>query len=60
MNFSSYVPLTAETYWQVNMKSMTIDGTDVCGSSSGCKAVIDSGTSLITGPTGKNKLLFWR
>ena len=46
-----YVPLTAETYWQVNMEDVLLDGSslDWCPNRD-CQALIDTGTSLITGP----------
>jgi len=44
----TYVPLTAETYWQISMESLKYgDDTMV---SSPVKAIVDSGTSLLTGP----------
>jgi len=43
------VPLTSETYWQVSLDAMTFGGKPVISSSQ--KAIIDSGTSLLAGPT---------
>ncbi|NXD16633.1 PEPA protein, partial [Nothocercus nigrocapillus] len=46
----SWIPLSAETYWQITMDSVTIsDETIACAS--GCQAIIDTGTSLLAGPT---------
>jgi len=42
-----FVNLTHETYWQVEMSSMTISGSSV---TSVTKAVIDTGTSTLAGP----------
>mmetsp|Transcript_35651 Transcript_35651/g.42952 ORF Transcript_35651/g.42952 Transcript_35651/m.42952 type:complete len:404 (+) Transcript_35651:65-1276(+) len=44
----SYVPLTAETYWQ-----FTVDSVDIGSTNFGAKvqAIADSGTSLLAGPT---------
>merc|ERR1712203_566225 len=44
----SYVPLTSETYWQVALDGVTLGSDSV---SSTQKAIVDSGTSLLAGPT---------
>lgn len=43
-----YVPLIAETYWEVQLEGVTVSGEQVVGAS---KAIVDSGTSAIAGPT---------
>merc|ERR1719333_1479520 len=43
------VPLTSETYWEVSLDAMTFGGKPVISSAQ--KAIIDSGTSLLAGPT---------
>jgi len=43
------VPLISETYWEVSLDSMTFDGNPVISSAQ--KAIIDSGTSLLAGPS---------
>merc|ERR1712050_807754 len=43
------VPLTSETYWEVSLDAMSFGGQPVISSSQ--KAIIDSGTSLLAGPT---------
>jgi hypothetical protein len=44
---SRYVPLSSETYWQIKIDSLTIGS-----ASSNCtNAVLDTGTSLLAGPT---------
>ena len=48
-NFTS-VPLTNETYWEFKMDGIKI-GTDDSHCKGGCKAIADSGTSLLAGPT---------
>jgi len=45
-----YVPLTHENYWQIHMDGVIFEYRNVCGAE-GCKAIVDSGTSLIAGPT---------
>jgi saccharopepsin len=42
------VPLISETYWEVSLDSMTFGGSSVVTNQ---KAIIDSGTSLLAGPT---------
>lgn len=51
----TWVPLSRQTYWEIIMDKMTVGSTSVC--SGNCKAIVDSGTSLITGPTESIKTL---
>jgi len=44
----SYVPVTSETYWMVDLTSISINGQSLV---SGSRCIIDSGTSLIVGPS---------
>jgi len=48
----SYVPLTEETYWQFQVADILYGGASqgYCPTG-GCKAIADTGTSLIAGPT---------
>jgi hypothetical protein len=50
----SYVPVASQTYWQIGLNGVLVNGQDY-GSCSGwfssCKAIVDTGTSLILGPT---------
>ncbi|KAL4658665.1 pepsin A-like [Arapaima gigas] len=46
----SWIPLSSETYWQISMDSVTINGNTVA-CSGGCQAIVDTGTSLIVGPS---------
>jgi cathepsin D len=48
----SYVPLISETYWQFQMSSVDVGGT-ATGCVNGCKAIADTGTSLLAGPTAE-------
>jgi len=43
-----YVPLSSATYWEVKLDGLKVDGV-VYGA--GDKAIMDSGTSILTGPT---------
>lgn len=53
----TYVALNAETYWQVNLKGLSVGGKSVFGRLHTSKAIIDSGTSLLAGPTGDVKAI---
>jgi hypothetical protein len=44
----TYVPLSSEDYWSVKLDGLTVDGSAI-GSTK--KAIVDSGTSLLAGPT---------
>ncbi|KAL7884966.1 hypothetical protein AOLI_G00077360 [Acnodon oligacanthus] len=45
-----WIPLSSESYYQITMESVTING-EVVGCSGGCQAIVDTGTSLIIGPS---------
>lgn len=45
-----WVPLTHETYYEFDMASMSVGGTNFCDSPP-CNAIADTGTSLMAGPT---------
>ncbi|KMZ73966.1 putative Aspartic proteinase [Zostera marina] len=46
----TFVPVTRKAYWQIDMDDVLIEKrSGFC--SDGCSAIVDSGTSLITGPS---------
>uniref|UniRef100_A0A8C4QXI5 Peptidase A1 domain-containing protein n=1 Tax=Eptatretus burgeri TaxID=7764 RepID=A0A8C4QXI5_EPTBU len=44
-----YMKLTRKEYWQIHMESLTVGQMMLCRS--GCEAIVDTGTSMITGPS---------
>ncbi|XP_014735201.1 PREDICTED: cathepsin E-A-like [Sturnus vulgaris] len=51
-----WVPVTEKSYWQIHMNNIKIQGR-VAFCSHGCEAIVDSGTSLITGPSSQIRRL---
>ncbi|XP_072529317.1 nothepsin [Salminus brasiliensis] len=49
----NWIPVTVKGYWQIKMDVLKVQGTPAfChGDASGCQAIVDTGTSLLTGPT---------
>mmetsp|Transcript_76331 Transcript_76331/g.171225 ORF Transcript_76331/g.171225 Transcript_76331/m.171225 type:complete len:396 (-) Transcript_76331:125-1312(-) len=45
-----YIPLNAETYWQVHLNNLKVNGKKIGGLFKTQNAFVDSGTSLLTGP----------
>ncbi|KAM9223716.1 LOW QUALITY PROTEIN: pepsin A-like [Leptosomus discolor] len=45
----SWIPLSAETYWQISMESVTL-GDQPIACTQGCQAIVDTGTSLLVVP----------
>ncbi|XP_011813101.1 PREDICTED: cathepsin E isoform X1 [Colobus angolensis palliatus] len=52
----NWVPVTKQGYWQIALDNIQVGGT-VMFCSEGCQAIVDTGTSLITGPPNKIKQL---
>ncbi len=49
----TYAPVVSQSYWLINMNDFAIGGSSTgdCSDSTPCPAVIDTGTSLIAGPS---------
>ncbi|XP_063067532.1 nothepsin [Engraulis encrasicolus] len=48
----NWVPVTIHSYWQVKMDKIKVQGVDqFCYGAKSCQAIVDTGTSLIAGPT---------
>ncbi|KAL1293920.1 hypothetical protein HN51_054593 [Arachis hypogaea] len=47
----TYVPVTTKGYWQIEMGDFYIGGVSTGVCEGGCAAIVDSGTSLLAGPT---------
>merc|ERR1712107_220014 len=50
----NFVPLSSETYWQVAMDDVRLGGVSVSSTKS---AIVDSGTSLLAGPSAEVKAI---
>ncbi|KAM6274876.1 pepsin A-like [Porphyrio hochstetteri] len=48
-NGIAWIPLSAQTYWQISMQRVSIRGEKVA-CSFGCQAIVDTGTSLLAMP----------
>ncbi|KAL1769113.1 napsin-A [Sigmodon hispidus] len=52
----TFIPVTIPAYWQVHMESVKV-GTGLSLCAQGCDAILDTGTSLITGPSEEIRAL---
>ncbi|GAB1292022.1 Napsin-A [Apodemus speciosus] len=52
----TFIPVTVPAYWQVHMESVKV-GTGLSLCAQGCGAILDTGTSLITGPSEEIRAL---
>ncbi|XP_009667122.1 pepsin A [Struthio camelus] len=46
----TWIPLSAESYWQITMDSVSMSG-EILACASSCQAIIDTGTSLLAAPS---------
>ncbi|XP_015197906.1 pepsin A-like [Lepisosteus oculatus] len=54
-----WIPLSSKTYWQITMEKVTING-NLVACAGGCQAIVDSGTSLVIGPSSDiNNINAW-
>lgn len=56
MGTLNWVPVTQQGYWQIQLDNIQLGGT-VTFCADGCQAIVDTGTSLIAGPTKEVKEL---
>ncbi|KAM5293960.1 cathepsin E [Glossophaga mutica] len=52
----NWVPVTKQGYWQIALDTIQV-GSTMLFCSEGCQAIVDTGTSLLTGPSGDIKQL---
>ncbi|CAO2636822.1 Cathepsin E [Lemmus lemmus] len=52
----NWIPVTKQGYWQIALDGIQV-GDTVMFCSEGCQAIVDTGTSLVTGPSHKIKEL---
>nr|XP_020015491.1 napsin-A-like [Castor canadensis] len=52
----TFMPVTIPAYWQIHMERVKV-GTGLTLCAQGCAVILDTGTSLITGPTEEIKAL---
>uniref|UniRef100_A0A2K5DCK0 Peptidase A1 domain-containing protein n=1 Tax=Aotus nancymaae TaxID=37293 RepID=A0A2K5DCK0_AOTNA len=45
-----WIPVTVQEYWQFTVDSVTVDGV-VVACDGGCQAILDTGTSMLVGPS---------
>ncbi|XP_028652957.1 pepsin A-like [Erpetoichthys calabaricus] len=46
----NWISLSSDTYWQITVSSITING-NIAACADSCQAIVDTGTSFLTGPT---------
>ncbi|KAM6308996.1 pepsin A-like [Aegotheles albertisi] len=56
-NGINWIPLSAETFWQITMESVTVRGKKTACTNS-CQAIVDTGTSLLAIPGKDLKQLY--
>ncbi|XP_026859677.2 nothepsin [Electrophorus electricus] len=53
----NWVPVTLKGYWQIKIDEVKLQGTTTFCRSHSCQAIVDTGTSLISGPTFEIQIL---
>ncbi|MBN3292486.1 PEPA protein, partial [Polypterus senegalus] len=54
-----WIPLSSETYWQITVQNVMVNG-QVVACASGCEAIVDTGTSMLVGDSSNiNNILSW-
>src|SRR3712207_7955355 len=55
----NYYKVTDQYYWTIKLDDILYNGISLglCDKTNGCKAIVDSGTTLITGPDRKSTRL---
>ncbi|XP_076860988.1 nothepsin [Brachyhypopomus gauderio] len=53
----NWVPVTLKGYWQIKIDEVKIQGTTAFCHTHSCHAIVDTGTSLISGPTAEIRIL---
>lgn len=46
----TWMPVSSDSYWQIAVADLTFDGKDTGLCDGGCKAIVDTGTSMLAGP----------
>merc|ERR1712233_263485 len=52
----TYVPVQREGYWEIAMDGMKV-GEETVGCDGGCTAIVDTGSSLMVGPTAETNAI---
>ncbi|KAJ8393543.1 hypothetical protein AAFF_G00060160 [Aldrovandia affinis] len=52
----NWVPVTSQGYWQIAIENVMVNG-QVVACAQGCQGIVDSGTSLIAGPSSEISII---
>lgn len=53
----TWLPVSSDSYWQINVNDLAFDGKNTGLCDGGCKAIVDTGTSMLAGPSSLVKQL---